>query len=66
MFLTNLQREFPTLDIVRYDERFTSKMAQQVLIQTGAPKKVRQKKEVIDKLSATLILQGYLDQYQRI
>ena len=66
MFLTKLKREFPTLDIVRYDERFTSKMAQQVLIQTGAPKKVRQKKEVIDKLSATLILQGYLDQYQRI
>ena len=66
VFLTKLKREFPTLDIVRYDERFTSKMAQQVLIQTGAPKKVRQKKEVIDKLSATLILQGYLDQYQRI
>ena len=65
-FLTQLKREFPTLVIVRHDERFTSKMAQQALIQSGAPKKVRQKKEVIDKLSATLILQGYLDQHKRI
>ena len=65
-FLIKLKREFPTLDIVRYDERYTSKMAQQALIQSGAPKKVRQNKGVIDKLSATLILQGYLDQQQRI
>ncbi len=65
-FLIKLKHEFPLLDIVRHDERFTSKMAQQALIQSGAPKKVRQKKEVIDKLSATLILQGYLDQHQRI
>ena len=65
-FLLKLKREFPTLEIVRYDERYTSKMAMQALIQSGAPKKVRQKKAVIDKLSATLILQGYLDQHQRI
>ncbi|MDA0888615.1 MAG: Holliday junction resolvase RuvX [Bacteroidetes bacterium] len=65
-FLIKLKHEFPLLDIVRHDERFTSKMVQQALIQSGAPKKVRQKKEVIDKLSATLILQGYLDQHQRI
>lgn len=64
--ITKIKREFPALDIVRYDERYTSKMAQQALIQSGAPKKVRRKKEVIDKLSATLILQGYLDQQQRI
>ena len=66
VFLIKLKREFPKIDIVRHDERFTSKMAQQALIQSGAPKKVRQKKEVIDKLSATLILQGYLDQQKRI
>jgi len=51
---------------VRYDERYTSKMAQQSLLMSGAPKKVRQKKEVIDKLSATLILQGYLYQQQSL
>lgn len=66
IFLPKIKREFPSLDIVRYDERYTSKMAQQALFQTGAPKKTRQKKGVIDKLSATLILQGYLDQKQRI
>lgn len=66
VFLPKIKREFPSLDIVRYDERYTSKMAQQALFQSGAPKKMRQKKEVIDKLSATLILQGYLDQHQRI
>ena len=66
IFLPKIKREFPLLDIVRYDERYTSKMAQQTLFQTGAPKKTRQKKGVIDKLSATLILQGYLDQKQRI
>ena len=66
VFLPKIKRELPSLDIVRYDERYTSKMAQQALFQSGAPKKMRQKKEVIDKLSATLILQGYLDQHQRI
>ena len=64
-FLTKVKQHFPLLKIVRQDERYTSKLAQQSLITSGAPKKVRQKKEVIDKLSATLILQGYLDQ-QRI
>ncbi len=61
-FLTELKQHFPLLKIVRQDERYTSKIAQQSLIISGAPKKVRQKKEVIDKLSATLILQGYLEQ----
>jgi putative Holliday junction resolvase len=63
-FLTELKQHFPLLKIVRQDERYTSKLAQQSLILSGAPKKVRQKKEVIDKLSATLILQGYLEQQQ--
>ena len=61
-FLTKVKQHFPLLKIVRQDERYTSKLAQQSLITSGAPKKVRQKKEIIDKLSATLILQGYLDQ----
>ena len=66
LFLTHVKHNFPLLKIVRQDERYTSKIAKQSLIQSGAPKKVRQKKEVIDKLSATLILQGFLDQHQRI
>ena len=43
-FLIKLKHEFPLLDIVRHDERFTSKMAQQALIQSGAPKKSTPKK----------------------
>jgi len=66
VFITQVKHKFPLLKIARQDERYTSKMAQQSLIQSGAPKKIRQKKEVIDKLSATLILQGYLDQQQSI
>lgn len=65
-FLIKIKHEFPLLEVTRFDERYTSKMAQQSLIASGAPKKVRQKKELIDKLSATLILQGYLDQQQRL
>lgn len=65
-FVAQLKTQLPEIDVVRYDERFTSKMAKQSLLMSGAPKKVRQKKEVIDKLSATLILQGYLDQQQKL
>lgn len=66
VFLTKVKQEFPWLKVVRQDERYTSKIAQQSLIEGGAPKKVRKNKEVLDKLSATLILQGYLDKHQRI
>lgn len=65
-FVAQLKAQFTDINVVRYDERYTSKMAQQSLLMSGAPKKVRQKKEVIDKLSATLILQGYLDQQQSL
>ena len=65
-FVAQLKIQFPEINVVRHDERFTSKMAKQSLLMSGAPKKVRQKKEVIDKLSATLILQGYLDQQQKV
>ncbi len=65
-FLLEVAAQFPSLTLVRQDERFTSKMAQRSLIEGGAPKKIRQKKEVIDKISATLILQGYLEQHKSI
>ena len=65
-FVVQLKAQLPDVNVVRYDERYTSKMAQQSLLMSGAPKKVRKKKEVIDKLSATLILQGYLDQQQSL
>jgi putative Holliday junction resolvase len=59
-FIRHLKKTFPTVMIVRQDERFTSKMAFNSLIQTGAKKKTRKDKAVIDEISATLILQSYL------
>ena len=49
------------IPIVRFDERFTSKMAFDTMIASGIGKKKRQKKGLVDKISATIILQGYLD-----
>ena len=60
-FIDNLERVFPNIRIQRQDERFTSKMALNSLIVGGAKKKKRQDKAMIDKISATLILQAYLD-----
>ena len=60
-FVKRLKKEFPAIPVERYDERFTSKMASQSLIQAGAKKKDRQNKGLIDKISAVLILQSYLE-----
>jgi putative Holliday junction resolvase len=60
-FLINLKKKFPGIDIERIDERFTSKIAAQSLIETGVKKKRRRNKELLDEISATLILQSYLD-----
>ena len=60
LFIGRLNKTFPTVAVVRQDERFTSKMAFNSLIQTGAKKKTRKDKAVIDEISATLILQSYL------
>jgi putative Holliday junction resolvase len=57
-----LKKEFPSCEIVQIDERFTSKIASQVISQSGKSKKERQDKSLIDKVSATLILQSYLEQ----
>ena len=60
-FIEKLEIEFPKIPIVRVDERFTSKMALQTLIDSGLKKKKRRDKELIDEISATLILQSYLN-----
>ena len=60
--IEKLQLDFPDIPISVVDERFTSKIAQQSMILGGMKKKNRQKKENIDKISATLILQSYLEQ----
>ena len=57
-----LIKEFPEKRIELVDERFTSKMASRSIFEAGATKKQRQDKELVDKVSATIILQSYLDQ----
>lgn len=59
-FLTKFSVAFPKLPVKRVDERFTSKMAFQTMIDSGLKKKQRQNKALIDEISATIILQDYL------
>lgn len=59
-FIDRLKKEFPNIPIKRVDERFTSKMAFQTMIDSGLKKNQRKNKALIDEISATLILQSYL------
>ncbi|WP_299486008.1 Holliday junction resolvase RuvX [uncultured Allomuricauda sp.] len=60
-FLTKLSAKFPGIPIERQDERFTSKMAFQSMLDSGMKKKKRQNKALVDEISATLILQAHLN-----
>jgi putative Holliday junction resolvase len=59
-FVVKFTKAFPDMKIVRVDERFTSKMAFQTMIDSGLKKKQRQNKALIDEISATIMLQDYL------
>jgi len=59
-FRESVTKTFPSLTIIRQDERFTSKMAFQTMIDSGIGKKKRQNKALVDQISATIILQDYL------
>lgn len=61
-FITEFEKTFPMIKVERFDERFTSKMASYFISQSGKNKKQRQEKGLIDKVSATLILQQFLEQ----
>ena len=63
-FLAKLSSAFPKISIERQDERFTSKMAFQSMIDTSLKKKQRRDKALVDEISATLILQAYLNRIQ--
>ncbi|MGE4512687.1 putative holliday junction resolvase [Chryseobacterium taeanense] len=64
-FIEIFEKEFPTVKVNRFDERFTSKMASFFISQSGKNKKQRQQKGLIDKVSATIILQNFLEQRTR-
>lgn len=59
-FAERFKNEFPDMPLERVDERFTSKMAFQTMIDSGLKKKQRQNKGLIDEISATIMLQDYL------
>lgn len=60
-FVRRLQREYPNIPVVEVDERFTSKIASQAILQSGIKKNKRRDKGLVDTISATLILQTYMD-----
>ena len=61
-FVSRLKQEFPLIPVEMMDERFTSKMAFQTMIDGGLKKKDRRDKELVDTISATIILQSYMEQ----
>jgi len=60
-FVNQLKRKFEAYPVHLHDERYTSKMALDAMIRSGSSKRDRRKKENIDKLSATIILQSYME-----
>ena len=59
-FVTQFKNAFPEIKVERVDERFTSKMAMQTMIDSGLKKKQRQNKALVDEIAATIMLQDYL------
>lgn len=62
-FVRNLESQYPLIPVVMIDERMTSKMAKFALVEAGVKKQKRKNKSLLDTMSATLILQTYLDLY---
>jgi putative Holliday junction resolvase len=59
-FVATFSSEFPEMKVIRVDERFTSKMAFQTMIDSGLSKKQRQNKGLVDEIAATILLQDFL------
>lgn len=60
-FVLELEKKYPDKKIVRIDERFTSKIASKAILDSGAKKKQRQNKGLVDKVSAVILLQTYMN-----
>jgi putative Holliday junction resolvase len=59
-FVAEFKEKFPTISVIRVDERFTSKIAFQTMIASGLSKKQRQNKGLVDEIAATILLQDFL------
>lgn len=64
-FVKKLGQTFPAVPIDMWDERYTSVMAHQVMLDSGIGKKARQNKALVDEISACIILQGWMESRQR-
>ena len=64
-FILRFVQEFPAIPVKRIDERFTSKIAQQTILAAGKNKKARRDKSIVDRISAVIILQSYLENIQK-
>ncbi|MBD0285070.1 MAG: Holliday junction resolvase RuvX [Flavisolibacter sp.] len=62
-FIQNFKRQFPNIPIEEVDERYTSKLASQAMLQMGLKKKQRQNKALVDEIAATIMLQDYLNRF---
>lgn len=60
LFIEKFSALYPNIKVIRMDERFTSKMAFQTMIDSGLSKKQRQNKALVDEIAATILLQDYL------
>ncbi len=63
-FINRFKKVFPNIPIEKVDERFTSKMAVQSMVQSGMKRKDRQNKNLVDEIAATIMLQEYLNSLQ--
>ncbi len=61
-FVRKLKKQFPQIPVFRVDERFTSKMAKDVILNSGIGKMARQDKNLVDKVSATIMLQSFMQE----
>lgn len=59
-FVAQLRKLFPEIEVITWDERYTSEEAKRIILQSGARKKQRRDKSLVDKISAALILEDYL------
>ncbi len=60
-FVRQFQKSFPDIPVTMYDERYTSVLAHQAMIDGGLHRKARQNKALVDEISATIILQSFLE-----
>jgi len=63
--IAKLKKEFPHIPIKTVDERYTSKMAKQAMIEMGLKKKDRRNKKTVDKIAATIMLQEYMQRFRK-